>query len=93
MQPNTSAHYDLGFADVRIAYRRHMDAVLIAHKPWAQAKACFAMPVTVSGTVPVGRTRPALSNRMTSRPDARGSVTAGSQLSSVPVLKKQQGNS
>jgi ubiquinone/menaquinone biosynthesis C-methylase UbiE len=24
---------DLGFADVRIAYRRHMDAVLIAHKP------------------------------------------------------------
>jgi len=33
MQPNTSAHYDLGFADVRIAYRRHMDAVLIAHKP------------------------------------------------------------
>jgi hypothetical protein len=26
---------DLGFADVRIAYRRHMDAVLIAHKPWA----------------------------------------------------------
>ena len=26
---------DLGFADVRITYRRHMDAVLIAHKPWA----------------------------------------------------------
>jgi hypothetical protein len=24
---------DLGFADVRIAYRRYMDAVLIAHKP------------------------------------------------------------
>src|SRR5262245_35254910 len=24
---------DLGFADLRIAYRRHMDAVLIAHKP------------------------------------------------------------
>ena len=23
---------DLGFADVRIAYRRYMDAVLIAHK-------------------------------------------------------------
>jgi hypothetical protein len=26
---------DLGFIDVRIAYRRYMDAVLIAHKPWA----------------------------------------------------------
>ena len=24
---------DLGFADVRIAYRRYMDAVLIANKP------------------------------------------------------------
>ena len=28
---------------------------------------------------------PALSNKMSSRPDARMSVTAGSQLSSVPV--------
>jgi len=28
---------------------------------------------------------PALSNKMSSRPDARTSVTAGSQLSSVPV--------
>src|SRR5262245_49774068 len=43
------------------------------------------MPATVVGTVPVDRPMPALSNRTTSRFDASGSVTAGSQLSSVPV--------
>ena len=50
-----------------------------------KASACAAIPSTASGTLPVERPMPALSNRMTSRPHARASVTAGSQLSSVPV--------
>src|SRR5271156_3572769 len=43
------------------------------------------MPAMVVGTEPLDRPRPALSNRITSRSIASGSVTAGSQLSSVPV--------
>src|SRR2546426_3540823 len=54
-------------------------------KPSRNASACSAMPATVSGTLPLERPSPALSNRMTSRPVASGSITAGSQLSSVPV--------
>jgi hypothetical protein len=50
-----------------------------------KAMGCRAMATTVGGTSPPERPRPALSYRMTSRPAASGSVTAGSQLSSVPV--------
>src|ERR1700728_18922 len=50
-----------------------------------KARACDAMPAIVFGTVPLDRPTPAFSNRITSRPAASGSVTAGSQLSSVPV--------
>src|SRR5882724_2684157 len=49
------------------------------------ARACAAIPIMLSGTWPVERPRPALSKRITSRPRASGSVTAGSQLSRVPV--------
>ena len=38
--------------------------------PSRKANACFAMPATVSGTLPVDRPRPALSNSITSRPEA-----------------------
>src|SRR5882757_5166354 len=50
-----------------------------------KACACTDMPAMVVGTEPLDRPRPAFSNRITSRSIASGSVTAGSQLSSVPV--------
>ena len=43
------------------------------------------MPAIVVGTSPVERPTPALSNKITSRLPASWSVTAGSQLSRVPV--------
>src|SRR5262249_8976916 len=54
-------------------------------KPSRKSSACGAIPPTVMDTLPVDRPTPALSNKMTSRPVASGSVTAGSQLSRVPV--------
>ena len=57
----------------------------VTPKASRKAKACAAIPATVVGTLPVDRPIPALSNRMTSRPPPSGSVTAGSQLSYVPV--------
>src|ERR1700722_17120429 len=50
-----------------------------------KARACMDMPAMVVGPEPLDRPRPAFSNRITSRSIASGSVTAGSQLSSVPV--------
>src|SRR5215204_5980272 len=44
-----------------------------------------AIPATVAGTLPADRPTPALLNRITSRADASGSVTAGSQFSRVPM--------
>ena len=58
---------------------------VVTPRPLRNASTCVAIGRTVWGTVPVERPMPALSNRMTSRPDASGSVTAGSQLSNVPV--------
>src|SRR5271156_1119110 len=52
-----------------------------SRKDWA----CMDRPAMVVGTEPLDRPRPAFSNRITSRSIASGSVTAGSQLSSVPV--------
>ena len=57
-----------------------------------KAIACPAIPAIVAGTSPVERPTPALSNRMTSLPEASGSVTAESQLSSVPVKCCRQSN-
>src|SRR5271163_490037 len=50
-----------------------------------KAWACVDIPAMVVGTEPLDRPRPAFSNKIASRSIASGSVTAGSQLSSVPV--------
>src|SRR5277367_6128024 len=58
---------------------------VLSPRPSRNDRAGVAISRIVSGTLPDDRPSPAFSNRITSRSHASGSVTAGSQLSSVPV--------